>query len=310
MSLVINSILLLSLFAFLGLAGNVAVENIKYIASALKIRLFAFGILLGIITTLPELSVGLNAMIDDVPSLSAGNLLGGTLVILGLVLGSSLLLNRGISTDGQIKSLIPQAAVIFFPLLLGLDGRFSLIDGGLMLLAYLGLIYYLYRVNGSAGRPHFELIDRRMISRALLLSIVGIVAILLVSHWIVLISLNVLDHLGVSRLLMGVLIFSIGTNLPEITVTITTWRKKAPELSLSHLLSSNFTNVLVLGLLAVIRPISFNLNSVYWVLMIFSALILICFLYFYHSGKKLDRREGILLLGIYALFLIVNILIS
>ena len=52
-------------------------RNIKYIASALHIKLFAFGIVLGLITTLPELSVGINATIDGVAALSVGNLLSG-----------------------------------------------------------------------------------------------------------------------------------------------------------------------------------------------------------------------------------------
>lgn len=307
--MLINSLLLLFLFAVLGVAADFAVRNIKYIASVLKIQLFAFGILLGFVTTLTELSVGINAMIDGAASLSVGNLLGGTIVLLGLILGASLLLNRQIITDGKLKILIPEVAVILSPILFGMDGEFGLLDGLAMVGLYLGLIFYLYRANHSFGVSHVEDIDKNKIVKAVLLSIAGIIFVLLASHWIVKITLDLLDYINVSKLVMGMLVFAIGTNLPEITIAITSWRKKASELSLSHLLSSAFTNVLVLGILASIRPITFIIGPAYWVLVIFMSLVSVAFLFFYHTNKKMDRREGLILLFVYILFLIVNFLI-
>ena len=138
----------------------------------------------------------------------------------------------------------------------------------------------------------------------------GIIFVLLSSHWIIKITLDLLNHVNVSELVIGVLIFAIGTNLPEITITITSWRKKASELSLSHLVSSAFTNVLMLGILASIRPITFVIEPAYLALTIFMGLILISFLFFYHSNKRMDRREGLVLLSTYILFLIVNFWIA
>ena len=167
--MLIDSLLLLFLFAVLGVAADFAVRNIKYIASVLKIRLFAFGILLGLITTLPELSVGINATLDGVASLSVGNLLGGVIVLLGLILGAGLVINRQIATDGKLKKLIPKVAVISPPpILLGLDGSYVLLDGLIMVSLYLGLIFYLYRANHSFGISHLEIIDKNKIVKAVL----------------------------------------------------------------------------------------------------------------------------------------------
>ena len=310
MSVLIDSLLLIFLFAVLGVAADFTVKNIKYITSVLKIRLFAFGILLGLITTLPELSVGINATVDKVASLSVGNLLGGIVVIFGLILSINLLLNRQIATDGKIKILIPEVAVIFSPILLGLDGNYGLLDGLAMISLYLGLVFYLYRVNHSFGIPRLNIINKNKITKAALISMVGIIIILLASHWIVKITLDLLNYINISKLLIGALIFSIGTNLPEITITITSWRKKTSELSLGLLLSSAFTNVLILGVLASIRPIAFTIGPAYWTLAIFISLILMLFLFFYRSDKKMDRREGLILLLIYILFLIVNLFLQ
>jgi len=61
MPILLDALKLLLLFVVLGWSANFAVKNIKYLGAILKIRLFAFGILLGLITSLPELSLGINA---------------------------------------------------------------------------------------------------------------------------------------------------------------------------------------------------------------------------------------------------------
>ncbi|MFA5020539.1 MAG: hypothetical protein WC517_00525 [Patescibacteria group bacterium] len=295
------------LFAVLGLAADSVVKNIKHIASVFKIRLIFFGILLGLITTLPELAVGINAAISGAPALSVGNLLSGVIVIFGLVLGVSLFLNRQISTDSKWSVLIPEAAVILSPILLGLDGKYGLLDGLIMIGAYLGLVFYLYQSHLVAGSAHLEKADKKGLARAIFVSVAGIIFILLASHWIISITLDLLSYVAVSRLAIGSLVFAIGTNLPEITIALTSWRKKASELSLSHLVSSAFTNILVLGIVAVINPIFFGFDLPFGLLAAFLGLIVVLFLIFHQSDGKMDRREGLVLLSVYALFLIANL---
>lgn len=307
MPILFDALKLLVLFILLGWSANFAVRNIKYLGAILKIRLFAFGILLGLVTSLPELSLGINATIDRATALSVGNLLGGIIIMLGLILGSSLLLNRKIVTDGRLASLIPTILVIFSLILLGIDGQYSFYDGLTMIGLYVGLIFYLYRLNHFGNHKHVEITNSNRAGKSIVMAIVGIIGILIASHWIVGITLDLLNYIQASQLVIGLIVLSIGTNLPEISIAITSWRKKSSELSLSHLLSSSFTNVLVLGVLAFIRPIIFDVDSTFWTVALFMGVILILFGYFYHSGKKMDRREGAILLTAYILFIVANI---
>lgn len=307
MPILLDSLKLLLLFIALGWSANFAVKNIKYLGAILKIRLFAFGILLGLITSLPELSLGINATIDRATALSVGNLLGGIIVMLGLILGASLLLNRKIATDGRLASLIPTVLVIFSPILFGVDGKYSLFDGIAMIGLYVGLIFYLYHLNHFSNHKHIEITDSNRVGKSVVLAVVGIIGVLVASHWIVGITLDLLNYIKVGQLVIGLVVFSIGTNLPEISIAITSWRKKSSELSLSHLLSSSFTNVLILGVLALLRPIVFDTNSSFWIAALFLGVILTLFAYFYHSEKKMDWREGAVLLAGYVIFIVVNI---
>ncbi|HNW09350.1 MAG TPA: hypothetical protein PK619_02750 [bacterium] len=308
MLILINSVLLLVLFVALGWLAELTVNHIKRLGAILKIRLFVFGLLLGIITSLPELSLGINATISQVASLSVGNLWGGIMVMLGLILGVSILLNRKIKTDGRLAGVIPALLVTMTPIFFGLNGYYGATDGLIMIGLYLVLIAYLYYLNRSNRQANVKVATSGRPGQSIILAIGGTIGILIISHYIVALTVQLLAYITISKLAMGLIVFSLGTNLPEISIALTSWRKKSSELSLSHLLSSSFTNTLVLGALAFLRPISFKVDATYWLTAIFMALVLICFAWFYKSHKKMDRREGLILLALYVLFVVINFL--
>ncbi len=312
MGIFTSAIILIGLFLVLGLSADFAVKNIKYIASSLKVKMLVLGAILGITTALPELSVGINASIKGISGLSAGNILGGITVIIGLILGVSLILHKTICTKETIKTLIPSLIVILSPFLLGTDGKFSQIDGLIMIALYIGLIIYLYKTTGTRSLPRESIIiiEKKKISKSLFYAMAGIVVVLLSSHWIVEIASTLLEETGISKFMMGLLVFSIGTNLPEITIALTSWKRKASELSISYLISSSFSHIFVLGLLATMKPIHFEMGPAYYVLVFFLSLIMILFTIFAYTDKKLSRKEGFVLLFAYLAFLIINIYIA
>ena len=310
MGIAIDSLLLVLLFGVLGFTADLAVRNIKYITTALKLKLFSLGILLGIVTSLPELSVGINTTAENVASLSVGNIMGGIIVIFGLILGVSLLFDNKVSTKGSLKSLVPSVLVMLSPILLGLDGKYLLWDGLVMISLYVGLLLYLYLINHSFEGLQTAFLHKKRVEKAIFLSIVGIVIVVLSSHFIVDITVDLLENTSINKLFIGVIVFSIGTNLPEIIVTFTSWRRKTSGLSLSHLVSSAFTNILVLGILAIIQPITFTLGPTFYSLAVFIVLILSIFIFSSYSGGGLSRKEGFVLLTAYVLFLAANIFLS
>lgn len=311
MPLVFSFLILIALFVILGVAADVAVNNIRFIAKALRLKLFALGIVLGLFTTLPELSVGINASLEGAGSISVGNIMGGVVVLIGLILGTSLILNKKIGTEESLKTLFPACLVILSPFVFGIDGKFGFLDGLGMISLYAALIFYLYHLNRDRNLDgQIAIIDKGKVGKSLIYAIFGVIVVMLSSNWIVEITLNLLDKIQVSKLFIGLILFSIGTNLPEITITLTAWRKKTSELSLSHLLSSAFTNIFVLGSLAVFKPISFETDIIYYVLVFFVVLMITLLFIFAKSDKSLSRREGGALLLVYLIFVIVNILLA
>ena len=311
MTIFVNCLALSVLFWLLGVAADLTIKNVKRLASILKLQFFSLGILLALITTLPELAIGLHASFNNISSIAVGNLLGGIPVIFGVILGIGLILNKRIATDGKLKDIIFGAVVIFFPILLGLDGKYSLGDALIMIGLYIGVVYYISRghLSGESIKTIQEEIQMYSTVRVISLSFVGLALIVLLSSWILMLSMSLLEQLEISGLILGIIVFSIGTNLPEITIVIASWHKKIPELSLSSLIGSALANVLVLGILALIRPIEFTADYSFFVLAIFLAIILILFVIFYHSKREMDMKEGLILFGVYIIFLIANFIL-
>lgn len=295
------SVALIILFYLLGKSADLIVLNVRRLGEALGVKIFAFGIILGFLTSFPELAVGVNSLLLDIRALSLGNLLGGILVIFGLVLGVSAILNRTIETGAKAGSFLPIVIFIMAPLLLGLDGRLTRVDGIALIVGYALVLWYLL-----ARGPHekFERHDSvRGIAEKTLFILMGVGLVLVISHYIIEVTLLLTRGLGISPFTIGIVLFAIGTNLPEIIVAIRSWRRNVEELSLSNLIGSAIANPAIVGIFAVIKPMTAEVGPSYYLLLVFTLVLLAVLNRFYETDKKLTRLEGIALVVFYVLFI-------
>lgn len=143
-----------------------------------------------------------------------------------------------------------------------------------------------------------------------ILFFIGIFLLIKGAKYLVEGSSTLARRLGVSTLLIGLTIVSIGTTTPELIVNIMASLKGAPDIAFGNILGSNITNILlVLGVAAVISPIIVKSSSIRkeipfaiiaaCILLIFSNQILI------DQTKEniLTRVSGIMLLTFFALFI-------
>lgn len=301
------AISLVILFYFLGKAADLVILSIKKIGHQFGIRIFFLGLILGFFTSLPELTIGINALVNNIQAISIGNLLGGVIVLLGLILGASLILNRQITTDGKISRFLPILIYLILPFLFSLDGKLAIIDGIILLTAYIFLIERLYHQNKNSGKVLIR-VSKKELLKEFGTVFLGIVLLIIVANIIIRLTLILLGGLNISIFAVGAAIFAIGTNLPEIIVTLRSWRRNLKELSMSSLLGSALANPAIIGIFALAKPIYLKTDLSYFLLLAFTLALLAILLYFYETGKKLTRREGIFLVSIYFLFLTTQIL--
>jgi cation:H+ antiporter len=290
------------LFYVLGKAADSVVLRLRVIAERIGIGVFFLGIILGLLTSLPELTVGLTALANGVPDLSVGNLWGGVIVLFGLILGGSLVLNRKQAIDGKASSILPLLAYSFLPLLLSLDGSLSFGEGFVLVVGYLFLVWYLYTKHRQGERTARLPVRSREVAHQLVSALAWLAVVVVSAGLIVRLARLLLEALGVSPLVIGLLVFSLGTNLPELIVTIRSWVRHIRELSYATLVGSAIANAFIIGLFALIRPIPITLDPFFYVTFAAMALLFVALFYFYEHKRTLTENEGFVLITIYLCF--------
>ncbi len=310
MSVIYSILSLIGLFAVLGISAVSTVTNIKKISHALGIPIFLLGMILGILTSLPELSIAINASINGIEEVSVGNLFGGMLVVFGLILGLSLILNRKVKTDGKIMTPLPGLALLLLPLVCSLDGTLSFSDGLCICVAYLLILVHMYFTHRHEHHFGITIVQKKKVFREILLVIGGILVIVASSSMIIKITGTLLLEFAISQFMVGLILFSLGTNLPELTIIITSWRKKVNEISFSHLLGSAMVNALILGMMALFSPLAVTVDRSFMIVGYFLIIMSVMLLFFYHSHKQLSRTEGVFLVLLFVIFGYIQIMIQ
>ncbi len=296
--------ILVFLFIILGFSANQVIKNIRSLASKLGLPVFILGLILGVLTSFPEGAMSVNALLSGLPSLSMGNLFGGIIVMMSLMLGISIIINRGINNDGHNSFLYLSLGYILLPMLLALKGSLNLYDGLLLIILYFLLIWRLYKINNNGLKFKLSFLKENKIFSEILIILLGIIVIILTTNFIVKVTANLLIEYNLSAYLVGLLLFPLGTNLPELTVIVASWRRKAGELSFSTLLGSSLANILIIGVLATTRSFNIVRDYSHYITLIFLVILSILLVIFYRSGKKLSRLEGAIILFVYVLFVI------
>src|SRR3989339_880673 len=238
------------LFYLLGRSADLIIHNVRVIAERLGAPVFFVGIILGIFTSLPEVTIGINALVQGIEEVSFGNLMGGTVVLFSLLLGLSIVLNRSISTSGDLRHIPILSVYVLLPLLFGFDGVISWWEGMVMVVSYLaviGLLYWSYKQGAPITAPQKRIIVAKPMTYNILMLIVGCILVSMFAAVIMRLTAELLLMFRIPPFVLGLIVFSIGTNLPELVVTIRSWRRKVKDLSVSNLIGSAITNVVTIG---------------------------------------------------------------
>ena len=109
--------------------------------------------------------------------------------------------------------------------------------------------------------------------------------------------------LGMSQTLVGLTVVALGTSLPELVTSVVASRKGENGLALGNVIGSNIFNILmVLGASAAVKPVPVNGLAVVDAacLIVFSLITwLLC-----RSKLRISRMEGLIMLGMYTVYLI------
>lgn len=260
-------------------------------------------------TSAPELIVSIQSAIAGYSDIALGNVVGSNIANLSFVLAITVIITPIAVPKSFFKTDWPMMmfSTLLFIGMIAFDNRLSSIEGLIMVLLLFSFIYYLLKKTPEgvieAASDEFELLNRFNTIKYL---IAGGFALWLGSETLVKGAVSLASEMGVSERIISISIISVGTSIPELSASIIAIIRKEKAISLGNLIGSNVFNILaVMGVTSIIKPIEvqdLNLisNDFVWMFLI-SLLVLL--LVFVPKDKRLNRLNGIILLGLYVYFI-------
>jgi len=302
----------------LALLSKSLVKTLIQIARYLNWREFIVGFfVMAFATSMPNLFVDINAALHGFPQLAFGDVVGGNLVDLTLVMALAVLFSKkSISTRSKMvqTSALFTAVVAFLPLLLILDGNLSRIDGGVLILAFFIYAFWIFSKQENFQKIYSDSQkEKKTMDAFWFLKNTAKLALLLILLLIA--SFVVIDtaqffakSLGVSLALVGVLIVGLGNCFPETYFSIVSAKKGEGWMVLGDLMGSVIVcTTLVLGIVALITPFQIDDFSPFLIARVFVLVAAVFYLFSIKTDRKITKKEALLLLFTYIVFLLTEI---
>lgn len=313
--IILSIILIFLASAVLVKAADLAIKNLSKIATILRWSEFIISFLLvAVATSLPEIFVAITSSVHQSPTLSLGNVFGANIINLTLILGLIAILGRGLKVEDSSfgpKNIVYIGLIAIYPAILALDGVVSRFDGIALLLLF--SIYSIFSVIRGKKFDKISEIYNGSSKKGLVKYIIyfsfGIILLIISAEVIVRLAQILAINLHLPLILIGLILVSLGTTLPELTFGLRAVIKKHKEMSLGTCLGTIVTNsTLALGLAAIIYPIRIINFSVFLLIALFLLLAIVLFFTLFCSRSKLSWQEGMVLIIFYFVFLIVQFL--
>lgn len=295
------------------------VEGSVNIARHLKMSKLVIGLtVVAMGTSAPELTVNVISALRGESDLVFANIAGSNILNILLVLGLTALIAHIPIERKIITREFPYLILSAFTLcVLMVDvhtwhvGSLSPLEGVLLLGLFATYMIHIIResrrINASAQ------IDKPaggIFWNAIHITF-GLIGLMLGSQLMVDSAVNLATALGVSKGLIGVTIVALGTSLPELTASLMAAYRKETDLAVGNIIGSNIFNTLaILGVSAIAAPAPLVASraSLIDALGALMAVILLAVLLFINNVRqknhKLSRAEGVVLLAVFAVYLI------
>lgn len=300
------SLLVLGLL-FAGAGGELFVRGLVGLAAWLRIPAGVIGATVAAFaTSSPELTVAITAATEGRPEIALGDALGSNIVNIGLVVGVVLLLGTTASSSLSRRDALTGLAMAGLLFMLIIDGDVSRRDGALLMLTFAAWMAATLTEALSARRDDNEAVEtvaERGHARAIGAALIGLVLLVLAGRFLVEGAKSIGAELGISTFVIGVVLVSLGTSLPELATAVISRVRGHAEIGLGAALGSNIFNTsFIVGLAAIISPIEVVRRDVS--ISIFFGVALVVILLVVARGESLPRSRGLILIGAYVASLI------
>lgn len=292
-------------------ASDMLVSGAVNLAKFLKVPTLVIGLtVVAIATGVPEIAISISSSLKGSNGLLLGNLLGSNmfniLFILGLIsLIRPLYIKKEIILKNYVFALLSCIVLLVVAWdVIFLDNKVNLItrSEGSLLLLFAFIFTYSIVLDATLNKKN-KIETVKFSFKDILNILLGIVLIALSAEVIVNSCVNISKYLGVSEDLIGLTIIAIGTNLPELVTSIVAVKKGESDMAIGNLVGTNIFNIfLILGLSAVINPITISNNSfIDIIILTITSFIVYVFI---RCKKDINKIEGITMIFLYIIYIV------
>ncbi len=287
--------------------ADLLIEQSERIALKFNIPEFIIGAtLIALGTSLPEMAASIAASYSNQADIAIANVIGSNVLNITLVLATVFLIAKNIHPDRDFFAkdstwaLVP---VLVFILMI-IDGVISRFDA--MLLLLLMGAYLMFLLNDAKNMPEEDIVtlDSKTFSwlKTIPILIVALALVILGAHFTVESASSIAHSFGISEWVIGIIMVSLGTSLPELIVSVSAAFKGKVDMAIGNIIGSNMANTtVVLGTAALVKPMPIDASA--YLFDIASMIIATLILVFITANKLYNKSAGISLIIILGLFL-------
>ena len=299
-------------FALLVLGADWLVNGASSIAKKFHIPEIIIGLtIVSIGTSMPELFVSTTSALEGFSDMSIGNVVGSNLCNLLLILGLSTII-KPVKFQKETRLFeIPMCLIftVIFIVLCNTGGTINKVEAVLLLLLFLLFITYtIFMAKKQSSQEKQEEVKTQKkllpILKDILWIVLGVIGLKIGGDLAVDNAVNIANYFGVSEKIIGLTILAVGTSLPELVTSVTAAIKGNSDIAIGNIIGSNIFNVLlIIGVAAVISPISYNsLYNLNIGILLFGTVLLALFP-FIKPKDEMSRFNGIIFVILYGIYM-------
>jgi cation:H+ antiporter len=187
---------------------------------------------------------------------------------------------------------------------MAIDGVINSFDAILLMILMFAYILFLIEDSKGLGTDNLEENTKDDFSwlRSIILLTIGFIFVVIGAHFAVDSASNIAKSFGVSEWIIGVILISFGTSLPELVVSVSAALKGKVDMAIGNIIGSNLANTtMVIGAAALVGDLSINLEKYAFDLSLMTVATIM--LIYITANKLYSRPAGIALFILLALFI-------
>ena len=302
------------------LGASWLVDGASGIAKRYNVSEFVIGVcIVGIGTSMPELTVSLFGSIRGSAEIAIGNVTGSNMFNTLLILGITAMINPILFTrdnlrrDMHLNTIASILLLAFAYLPIAIHPAESLeisrLEGALFLLMFALYLLMTFK-TGKADESETVSSDKPKPLWLLILMVIGGIAALVAGgHLFVDNGCLIARVMGVSETVIAITLMAGGTSLPELVTCIVAAAKKRNQLALGNILGSNVSNILlILGCSSLVRPLSVDPVNLEGFVFLIAAAVLLYASALIPKKNNLTWYKGAFFIGLYVAYIYFSVI--